>query len=65
MGNFAVELIGCCRSTEEIELVLKQRLGSGGCQFMFPRLIMAMDYKQKEFVAHPNTQQVFMLIVTY
>lgn len=31
---------------------------------MFPRLIMAMDYKQKEFVAHPNTQQVFMLIVT-
>lgn len=59
ISTFAVELIGCCRSTEEMELILRQKAGllcSG--QYIFPRLVLAIDYKQKEFVAHPNTQQI-------
>lgn len=59
ISTFAVDLIACCRSTEETELVLKQQ---GGIEvannFLFPRLVLAMDCKQKEFVAHPNTQQI-------
>ncbi|KAJ9585626.1 hypothetical protein L9F63_002571 [Diploptera punctata] len=56
---FAVELIGCCRDSAEVEDVLNQW---DGCDFAgqvkFPRLMLAMDYNQKEFVAHPNTQEV-------
>ncbi|KAG6447601.1 hypothetical protein O3G_MSEX005070 [Manduca sexta] len=56
---FAVDLIGCCRTSEEVELMLKQTSGCGGRRhFVLPRLLMAVNYKQKEFVAHPNTQQV-------
>lgn len=52
-------LIGCCRTSEEVEFVLKQTTGClGRRHFVLPRLLMAVDYKQKEFVAHPNTQQV-------
>ena len=59
ISNFAVELIGCCRSTEEMDLILRQRNGLDfPTQFVYPRLILAMDYKQKEFVSHPNTQQM-------
>lgn len=59
ISNFAVEIIACCRSTEEMDLILKQRLGldSPG-HFVYPRLLLAMDFKQKQFVAHPNTQQM-------
>lgn len=56
-SNFAVDLIRYCRSTHEVELVLKQRRGISG-QFLYPRLVLAMDYRQKAFVSHPNTQQV-------
>lgn len=56
---FAVELIACCRSTEETELILKQHAGvEAAGNFIFPRLVLAMDFKQREFVAHPNTQQI-------
>lgn len=59
ISTFAVELIACCRSTEETELILKQRAGiETASHFVFPRLVLAMDCKQKEFVAHPNTQQI-------
>ncbi|KAH9639109.1 hypothetical protein HF086_009113 [Spodoptera exigua] len=59
VSAFAVDLIGCCRTSEEVEFVLKQTTGClGRRHFVLPRLIMAVDYKQKEFVAHPNTQQV-------
>nr|XP_021200730.2 short transient receptor potential channel 4 [Helicoverpa armigera] len=59
VSAFAVDLIGCCRTAEEVELVLKQTSGCKGRRhFVLPRLLMAVDYKQKEFVAHPNTQQV-------
>lgn len=51
-------LVGYCRSTEEMELVLKQTKGSDAVHLPFPRLVLAIDYKQKRFVSHPNTQQV-------
>ncbi|XP_053601488.1 short transient receptor potential channel 5-like isoform X2 [Plodia interpunctella] len=59
VSAFAVDLIGCCRTSAEVEIILKQ---TSGCQrrrhFVLPRLLMAVNFKQKEFVAHPNTQQV-------
>lgn len=59
ISSFAVELIGCCRTTEEMGMVLRQSEGlTAASHFMYPRLVLALDYKQKEFVAHPNTQQL-------
>lgn len=56
---FAVDLIGLCRSSAEVNLILTQK---EGCNFFgsFPyhRLVMAMDLKQKEFVAHGSVQQI-------
>ncbi|XP_075990902.1 short transient receptor potential channel 4-like [Anticarsia gemmatalis] len=59
VSAFAVDLIGCCRTSEEVEIILKQTTGCKSRRhFVLPRLLMALDCKQKEFVAHPNTQQV-------
>ncbi|XP_060517765.1 short transient receptor potential channel 4-like [Cylas formicarius] len=58
ISNFAVDLIACCRSTCEMELILKQHAGTESYIYSLPRLALAMDYKQKTFVAHPNTQQI-------
>ncbi|RZC42137.1 short transient receptor potential channel 4, partial [Asbolus verrucosus] len=59
VSNFAVELIGGCRNSGEIETVLRQKAGIGNSTiFMYPRLVLAMDYKQKNFVAHPQTQHI-------
>lgn len=58
ISNFAVDLIACCRSTSEMELILKQAAGMSSRIYSLPRLALAMDYKQKTFVAHPNTQQI-------
>lgn len=48
-----------CRDTDEVKLLLSNR---DGCrfrgEFAYPRLITAMDYKQKEFVAQAAVQQV-------
>lgn len=48
-----------CRTSDEVKIMLRNR---DGCKFKgkfpYPRLITAMDYKQKEFVAHTNIQQV-------
>lgn len=56
---FAVDLIGLCRSSAEVNLILTRK---EGCNFFgsFPyhRLVMAMDLKQKEFVAHGSVQQI-------
>ncbi|XP_046608855.1 short transient receptor potential channel 4-like [Neodiprion virginianus] len=57
--TFATELIGCARTTEEIEMILKQSAGlSLSTKFVYPRLVLAMDFKIKPFVAHPNVQQL-------
>ncbi|XP_050527847.1 short transient receptor potential channel 4-like [Daktulosphaira vitifoliae] len=57
--QFAVEMIVNCRTSDEVKVILKN---SNGCSFksdfIYPRLITAMDYKQKEFVAHTTIQQV-------
>lgn len=59
ISSFAVELIGCCRTTEEMNMVLRQSSGvEASIHFVYPRLALALDLKQKEFVAHPNTQQL-------
>ncbi|XP_030757122.1 short transient receptor potential channel 5-like isoform X2 [Sitophilus oryzae] len=58
ISTFAVDLIACCRSTSEMELILKQSSGTSSRIYSLPRLALAMDYKQKTFVAHPNTQQI-------
>ncbi|XP_050302475.1 short transient receptor potential channel 5-like [Anthonomus grandis grandis] len=59
ISSFAVDLIACCRSTSEMEVILKQSAGmSSRIIYSLPRLALAMDYKQKTFVAHPNTQQI-------
>lgn len=56
---FAVDLVGLCRSASEVKLILTRK---EGCNFFgsFPyhRLVMAMDLKQKEFVAHGSVQQI-------
>ncbi|XP_045470630.1 short transient receptor potential channel 4-like isoform X1 [Harmonia axyridis] len=58
ISDFAVELIACCRSTTEMEIILTQTGGLPSNNYQFPRLVLAMDLKQKSFVAHPNTQQL-------
>lgn len=59
VSQFATDLIGCARTAEEVECVLKQTTGFGrSSSFIYPRLLLALDYKQKTFVAHPNVQQV-------
>lgn len=59
ISEFAVDLIGCCRSTEEMDLILKQVDGLGTTRsYLYPRLLLAIDYKQKKFVSHPNSQQM-------
>ncbi|XP_063228844.1 short transient receptor potential channel 6-like [Bacillus rossius redtenbacheri] len=55
----AVDLMAQCRTAEEARTVLMQTAGSDyPGTFEFPRLMLAMRYNQKEFVAHSNTQQV-------
>ncbi|PSN56603.1 Short transient receptor potential channel 5 [Blattella germanica] len=55
--TFAVELMG--KDSAEVEDLLSQWDGCDNAgQVKFPRLMMAIDYNQREFVAHPNTQEV-------
>lgn len=57
--KFLILCLGCCRSSEEVETILNQHQGSHlRGDFQFPRLILAMDCKQKQFVAQTNVQQV-------
>ncbi|KAG8238988.1 hypothetical protein J437_LFUL005045, partial [Ladona fulva] len=55
--RFPVDIIRCCRTDLEIEILLSS---SAGCccpgKYLFPRLELAVDCDQKEFVAHPNVQ---------
>ncbi|XP_047370932.1 short transient receptor potential channel 5-like [Vespa velutina] len=59
LSEFATDLIGCARKAHEVETVLKRTSGfSRSSRFIYPRLLMALDYKQKTFVAHPNVQEL-------
>uniref|UniRef100_A0A2S2QFU4 Short transient receptor potential channel 3 n=1 Tax=Sipha flava TaxID=143950 RepID=A0A2S2QFU4_9HEMI len=57
--QFAVSLIVNCRTSDEVKVLLRNR---DGCKFRgafpYPRLITAMDHKQKEFVGHSSIQQL-------
>ncbi|XP_027845302.2 short transient receptor potential channel 6-like [Aphis gossypii] len=57
--QFAVDMIVNCRTSDEVKIMLRNR---DGCKFRghfpYPRLITAMDHKQKKFVAQTNIQQV-------
>ncbi|CAD6215655.1 GSCOCG00000467001-RA-CDS, partial [Cotesia congregata] len=57
--RFGAELIGCARKAGEVEHVLERKAGMVfSMNFIFPRLLLAIECKQKAFVAHPNVQQV-------
>ncbi|XP_014599080.1 PREDICTED: short transient receptor potential channel 5-like [Polistes canadensis] len=59
LSEFAKDLIGCARKAHEVETVLKKTAGfSRSSRFVYPRLLLALDYKQKTFVAHPNVQEM-------
>ncbi|KAL2746513.1 short transient receptor potential channel 5-like [Vespula maculifrons] len=59
LSKFATDLIGCARKAQEVETVLKRTSGfSRTSRFIYPRLLIALDYKQKTFVAHPNVQEM-------
>ncbi|XP_014479025.1 PREDICTED: short transient receptor potential channel 4-like [Dinoponera quadriceps] len=59
VSQFATDLIGCARKVEEVECILKRNVGFGrASSFLYPRLLLALDYEQKTFVAHPNVQQL-------
>lgn len=57
--QLAMEMIVNCRTSDEVKTLLRN---PDGCMFRgrfpYPRLITAMDHRQKEFVAHTNVQQV-------
>ncbi|XP_033739855.1 short transient receptor potential channel 3-like [Pecten maximus] len=57
--NFACELMDMCRGTQEVEAVFSEGSGSGENVRVDPlaRLKMAIRYREKKFVAHPNCQQ--------
>ncbi|KAF7407771.1 hypothetical protein HZH66_002308 [Vespula vulgaris] len=59
LSKFATDLIGCARKAQEVETVLKRTSGfTRTSRFIYPRLLIALDYKQKTFVAHPNVQEM-------
>lgn len=59
VSTFAVELVAGCRNSGEVELVLRQPEGLANANiFLYPRLVLAMDYKQKNFVSHPQIQHM-------
>ncbi|GIY15129.1 transient-receptor-potential-like protein [Caerostris darwini] len=58
--GFTVDLLSQCRNTAEVELLLKLPEGFDlrSHKTNFPRLQLALDHKQKEFVANSMVQQV-------
>ncbi|XP_014297897.1 short transient receptor potential channel 4 [Microplitis demolitor] len=57
--QFAAELIGCARKADEVEHILERKAGMVfSMNFTLPRLLLAVECKQKTFVAHPNVQQI-------
>lgn len=57
---FSVGLVGLCRTSAEVELILRRSDGCApyGGEFPYSRLLMAVDLKQKEFVSHAYVQQM-------
>lgn len=60
--SFAVDLLDQSRSSQELAIILNYDPESppymDGDHMKLTRLELAIDYKQKKFVAHPNIQQL-------
>ncbi|XP_055629755.1 transient-receptor-potential-like protein [Toxorhynchites rutilus septentrionalis] len=60
--KFAVDLLDQSRSSQELAIILNYDPESppymDGDHMQLQRLELAIDYKQKKFVAHPNIQQL-------
>uniref|UniRef100_A0A1B0DMR2 Transient receptor ion channel domain-containing protein n=1 Tax=Phlebotomus papatasi TaxID=29031 RepID=A0A1B0DMR2_PHLPP len=60
--QFAVDLLDQSRSSQELAIILNHDPDSppymDGDHMKLARLELAIDYKQKKFVAHPNIQQL-------
>ncbi|KAI0225454.1 Short transient receptor potential channel 4 [Lamellibrachia satsuma] len=56
--DFSTRLVDNCRTTEEVELVLSQREGHTLIKKgdKYPRIMLAIEYDHKRFVASPNCQ---------
>ncbi|RWS01447.1 short transient receptor potential channel 4-like protein, partial [Dinothrombium tinctorium] len=62
LHEFSGSLISMCRDKDEVETVLKEATGCenfSGPKMVFPRLQLALDYKEKKFVAAPQVKVVF------
>ncbi|CAL4063184.1 unnamed protein product [Meganyctiphanes norvegica] len=65
--NFAYELLSHTRSSTELAVILNHdpstvHVYQEGEHMQLKRLELAIDYKQKQFVAHPNNQQLLATI---
>lgn len=59
LQEFTGEILGLCRDDNEVKLLLQQRIGfEGNSREKYPRLILAVKIREKEFVTHPHTQKV-------
>ncbi|GAV03646.1 hypothetical protein RvY_14040-2 [Ramazzottius varieornatus] len=58
LKEFVKQLLEQCSTTEEVELILKQRHMGAPCNAIFPRIYLALQCRQREFIAHENCQQV-------
>lgn len=64
--QFATDLLGCARTADEVDIILKQTTGfAHSSKFIYPRLLFALHNKQRSFVAHPNIQQVTITSMWY
>ena len=58
LKDFVKQLLEQCSTTEEVELILKQRHMGAPSSSLFPRIYLALQCHQREFIAHENCQQV-------
>ncbi|XP_055355691.1 short transient receptor potential channel 4-like isoform X2 [Paramacrobiotus metropolitanus] len=58
LRNFAQAILEQCSTTDEVELILKQPHTGAPAGCVYPRIYLAIQCRQKEFIAHENCQQV-------
>ncbi|XP_072050933.1 short transient receptor potential channel 4-like [Amphiura filiformis] len=64
--QYAGDILGQCRSTEEIMAIMtyeanqNSREAPEGTRFLLVKLLSGIEFNQKEFVAHPNCQQILI-----
>ncbi|XP_064469381.1 short transient receptor potential channel 4-like [Ornithodoros turicata] len=59
---FTNKLLDQCRTTEEVRIILEEKAGLGDKgNLIFPRVILALEWSEREFVTHSYVQQVLRL----